>query len=704
MVRGSRLRAWALVVSLCAACGAPGQDSEAATDAEVELDRLSRALQQPSCEAAEVVWENPLSDRKAPCETLRVGDDRWIGRAPFGEDAPEALRNFCVFRFDPAPSKVSPVIAVKPLKPLKPVKPVTILRPVPVPLRPVLPQPVTPAPKTPVGKQPGAKAPQRTPDSEDLGRLHAVLRKRYGDNAPVPELDCANVAPMSTPGQQALRDKARKQLWTMAGRIAQPVDTEVLTRVAIIDTAAQPYTSLVDDTYGHGRLMGRIVEDLTCGDDGTCASEIRNYLAMPLLDVHTQDTVYGGYFGTRTQLAVALWRAIEDWTRDLATAGGPPHLVLSMSLGWDPDWLGGVGFDQGSMPVASRLVHAVLSRARCLGVASVAAAGNLSDSSSYGPTVVGAWESLPAPEQCAPYLGARHDYSALKWQNLERSKEDYTPLVYAVEGVDQYDRALANARDGATPRMVAYGLSAVTHDTRHPHTATLVGTSIAAAVVSAAAAYVWAVEPGQPVHKVLDTVYRSGVPLYGDSAPLEPDFCLETHGPCSQYEVTRTSVCASVSTAICGAPGCPGAPACKTIPQGHGASLIALDAADFANAGVVSSYAASACTGSTCASDLAQPDFCYSPWVVPQPGSEGCAGVCAYSTLTRTAYIWLHHGLAGSARYITLSDGTSYALPSGASKYSVTLPGTGVANSATLSVVHGSGAGGYTTNEPLWLY
>jgi hypothetical protein len=474
--------------------------------------------------------------------------------------------------------------------------------------------------------------------------------------------------------------------------------------VAVLDTAAQPFTSLTSDTNGHGRLMGRIVEDLTCPDAGPCAAEVRNYLAMPHLNAAAIDTVHGGHFGTRTELALAAFRAVQDWASDYAQDGAPQNLVLSMSLGWDPDWLGGLGFAPQQMPLDAKLVYAVLARARCLGVATVAAAGNVSSTTSDGPTVPGAWESLPAPSDCKRYLGMPEDLEVLRGRALVSPHDSYIPLLYAAEAVDHQDLPLSNARAGATPRLVAYGQSAVTRDTRTPHTETLAGSSVSAAIVAATAAYVWAVAPDLTVQDVFDLVHDTGVALKDGSALRAAEVCLKSAGPCERQVVTRVSVCSAVTRAVCKGFGCGAAPACTTVGAGAGASLVELDEDDFAQAGVGASVLAEECTAGGCDADLDQAASSYTPWVVPQPGSEGCAGVCAYATLARTAFVWLDGSLASQPQYITLSDGTSYRMPSGLSRYVVGLPGKGLSTSATLSVAQGSGSAGYTSHEPLWTF
>jgi hypothetical protein len=422
-----------------------------------------------------------------------------------------------------------------------------------------------------------------------------------------PERDCPIVAPVGWPYDGdaafiAMRDKFRE----MAGRASKLPAKLGDVRVAVLDTAARAFASNEQDRFAHGRVVGTIALDLSCpeGIDGpACRVGVANHLATPRISATKVDRVDGGYYGTATELAQALFAAVGAWRSD--TAQG--NLVVNLSLGWHESFGGPYGTVR-DLPAPVRAVQAMITDASCRGAVLIAAAGNAGLGT--GPLYPAGWEAKPAPtmDECRVHQG-----SGAQWRGDAPSfrSSTYRPLVYAVGGVDAADNPLANGRPGARPRLAGYGHAVTTNDSRTPFTPPMSGTSVSTAVVSGIVAAAWGYRPLLGAHQIMEVVYRSAVPL-GATA----DFCLG--GRCGSHEVRRVSLCAAVPSPIAGT--------CATVPAraGHG---LGVEKAwyeadpDFRLAGSAESTPAH--------TDL---ETSPSPWVFPQPGSVGCGGACGFST------------------------------------------------------------------------
>ena len=182
----------------------------------------------------------------------------------------------------------------------------------------------------------------------------------------------------------------------------------------------------------------------------------------------------GDRWVTSTNLFRALDAALAEWE----SAPGRSHLIVNMSLGWDPADTQGSG-------LKVKWMTQLLSRAYCEGALVIAAAGNRTGSE--GAVFPAALESLAPPDaqQCG-----RLGYS------LVGSSGSYRPLIHAVGAVDQYDQRLVLARPHGQPRLAAYGMQVVVPgQTATGFTIPQTGTSMSAAVVSGIAAAVWGARP-----------------------------------------------------------------------------------------------------------------------------------------------------------------------------------------------------------------
>lgn len=372
------------------------------------------------------------------------------------------------------------------------------------------------------------------------------------------------------PVEHAVVDLLRSTFHKQAGRVPGPAWKAAPVTVAVIDSAAHAFSDPAHDNYGHGRAMGRIIADLACVDEATCASRIHNQLALPHLTPSRLDLAHGGFFGTRGQLGEAITRAVDGWLPNAAKGG---RLVLNLSLGWDPA-------DDAKFPskLTNDVVRDALTRAACLDVLAIAAAGN-ANGFSKGPAYPGAWETLPSPgpEECALH-GIESASPTIKLFPSKTSSlravgvlapKRYAPLLYAAAAVDAVDEPLATTRPLGRPALAAYGDRVITDDPIRPpyHTLILSGTSVAAAVASGAAVALWNLSPGLGRHQVMEIVYASAEPLLDRStaAPALADFCLGG-APCGGRTVRRVSVCAAVRAV---APGVP----CDIVPAHAGSPL-----------------------------------------------------------------------------------------------------------------------------------
>jgi hypothetical protein len=462
---------------------------------------------------------------------------------------------------------------------------------------------------------PDANTPDAPPDLDKLGSLLSQWP------AQPPELDCPVVSGMSG-GADPVLDAAlwramRDTALTQVNRPPFIARSKTRVQVAVVDTAALPFDEpTLADTYGHGRLVGRLIEDLTCGEGGQrkgrCLSDIRNYLAMPWLDSNTRNDTLGGYMGRREDLVQAIEHAISDYLAALTKSTATPRLALVIAAGWDPAHGGDIKSPQELSP-ASFAVYSVLARAACLGVATLAAAGNVHGRSDSGPLLPAAWETLPTPnaEQCSRYIGFPGD-KIVAGRGLATSANGQTSLLYAFSAVDEQDHVLATARKGSEPRMVAYGLSMVTDDTRagDDHTNILTGTSFGPAVAGAALAAAWAYLPRLPPHKIIQLIHDAGMPT-GDTAEL----CF--NGLCDA--VTRISVCEAMRKSMCSAGLCGEAPAsCEVVPANAGKAPdphLFERPFDTLLSGVTTSDPLSA---------PPVPGVSEDPWIYPQPESAPC--------------------------------------------------------------------------------
>ncbi|MEM7243907.1 MAG: hypothetical protein AAF533_01110 [Acidobacteriota bacterium] len=282
----------------------------------------------------------------------------------------------------------------------------------------------------------------------------------------------------------------------------------------------------------HEESLGRLLRTLTCPGElqpgQPCVGHLSHHLALSLYRDSEgklrEDTVTGGHFGRRGDLALAIYDAVRTWRDELDRGGAEaqPHLVLLLAVGWSPIHGGepGQGLDGPSLAVRRALEHAVRHGALVIAGAGNAEAGPHATS---GPMFPGGWD---------------RDEVALPDGRV-------ASLLHAVGGVDQADRPLFNARVRGEPRLVAPGLLAIDRsmdasgraevevDGRPSPTRVLTGSSVSTYVAGAAATLLKGLLPSLSNDEIMDLLHEQSIALGRQAAVGEGD-------------VRRVSICSTL--------------------------------------------------------------------------------------------------------------------------------------------------------------
>lgn len=311
-------------------------------------------------------------------------------------------------------------------------------------------------------------------------------------------------------------------------------------RLAVLDTVAT--AEGVPDTLpagciDHGFGIAHIVRELSCGDSG-CAATLATQLALPLPESGASHETAakspcGGY-GTPGDLAAAIRAAVDGWLAKSAQPDRRSHLILNLSLGWDPkvlrEQLGAVDPDD-HLNSEELAVYDALAYAAERGALAITAAGNLLGGKlpEVGPILPAGWYAQPPAIPLLP--------------------PSAETVVWAVGGIARGGRRLANARPGSEPALVTYGDHAVVKLAPGRYTKPLTGTSVSAAVASSAAALVWHLRPELPGREVMALLASSGSDL-GRGAELYRAAVGENAGPTAPPAVHRLDLSAALGAAL----------------------------------------------------------------------------------------------------------------------------------------------------------
>ena len=372
----------------------------------------------------------------------------------------------------------------------------------------------------------------------DLAALREAIRAYPHMQIETASPDCHTAQPrgreqLKRAVQFARRDAFRLDIDWIDGAKLQASPAPASIEIAIADTVS-PQVAATGQTpaHIHGQVVGAIVTDVACPDRRpNCVDRVRHTLAMPRVDGHAApDWVEGGDKGTRGDVALAIYAAVEGWrARRLEDPHTPPRLVLNLSLGWEP---------APSELAPSQALLAALQFASCNGVLVIAASGNdpRGRVSRTGPLEPARFEMLSAPD-----AGECRDLGFMPLDELAHPVFGTSPrpLVWAVGGVDGNDLPLRDARTASMPRLVSPAIDGLAQRSDGELTRALTGSSIAAAVASGTAALVWSYVPELRAEQIIDIVYRSGW-----DTQLPADFGLD-----DAAMIRRVSVCAALARA-----------------------------------------------------------------------------------------------------------------------------------------------------------
>jgi hypothetical protein len=405
--------------------------------------------------------------------------------------------------------------------------------------------------------------------------------------------------------QAALRKVVRRQ-WGIEEleAAAFALDSEPSVDVAIVDNA--PYGS--DPTSApqaapHARVVSAAVREVACSLANTpaCPVELGSHLALPQRTATEADWKSGGYFGTRGQLAVAIWDAVMRAELE----GKGKKLVINLSVGWLSHG--------GPLDAAELAVRDAIALARCRGHLVIAAAGNRASPFDVeaGALLPGAFERehTPHPLQCRKAFALPHTID---------KPESYDPLVFAVGALDAGDRPIATTRVAGRPPLAAYGFAVPDLDGAEEAKsglAPLSGSSLAAAAVSGIAALVWALAPELSAAQVMQIVYDSGADLSVRPGAAS-DFQLPPGSHPPRNAVHRASLCNALRAVAPGLVSCP-----NRVDAYEGS----LEAMTFWSALPDAEGSARKLDRHDAFRLTEGSDSVHAPWVGPQPTSPGCS-------------------------------------------------------------------------------
>lgn len=430
--------------------------------------------------------------------------------------------------------------------------------------------------------------------------------------------DCLAVTPMATSdtAEAIVRGSVRDAFWSAAerpGSLPAPGASGTLVRVALLDSWPS-VTSLGSSRHGLG--MAGIIDDLTCDVSAAspCPVDIVPYLALNVVEMGVVDNTEGGYYGRQTRLANLIYQAVDDWQ----TLAPGSKLVMNLSLGWDSEYH---TLATGGARPSVQAVHDALEHAVCAGALVIAAAGN----SPFGPS----------PSQGLVYPAA--------WENEVGGCSAAPPLVWAVGGLDDLDEPLYNVRTGGMPVLAAPGQLGYSVEELAIGTSpagTFTGSSVGAAVATAAAAATWMYDASLTATDVMSTVAASAVAL-----PSASTSCGAGCPPVRRVSVCRSAAAVAPTAVPCSThgPGAGSMPAWTNL-ETHLLELLATKT--FPGPPLSKSLVVPGCSPVPVHEPLSVftfpgPSGCpmeefenaiLAPAVGPQPGSDPC-GVCALSVI-----------------------------------------------------------------------
>lgn len=399
------------------------------------------------------------------------------------------------------------------------------------------------------------------PTDMDLNELKDHINSLKNDSGTSVELeeDCLVYAP-----QSVTNENIKTVLQAMAAKFLSLVDAVRLdpqnppalpmnTRLAVIDTLPTTIDDPTKATNPHGYVVTSTIKAMTkAAETDVDVADIRPYLGLPVITEEEIDETHGGHWASEGHMAKAICKAVGDWRKDLEDdfANAPKRLIINLSAGRLPENLQANSCGDMSTSVSKSLVYLTLKHAACNGALTFAAAGN---ASGEGPECADGTTGLMCPaglvaqsvsaEECAEFEGEGYLGKLLIGPNQELYTDLYpikdTTFVTAVGAVDENDKPIAGTREGGLPKLVALGAFGAGGE-GDALSGPMTGTSMATSVASAAAAWIWAVNPHLSTFEVVEFLTNSGVPL--------PDVAVTVPGQEGTHP-RRVSLCQALEAA-----------------------------------------------------------------------------------------------------------------------------------------------------------
>jgi subtilisin family serine protease len=253
-----------------------------------------------------------------------------------------------------------------------------------------------------------------------------------------------------------------------------------------------------------------VLRESACGPDDPCTVEITTHAALPRFDNPATMNDGPASFGTRSDLAAAITRAVTTHLQ----GPDPARLIVNISAGWDAS----TGCTTAPLPADVQEVHQALALAHCSGALVFVATGNqrLPGVESDGPLCPARWETEPTPDPvvCQSLLTS----AGLSPRSSGRTNP--RPFLTAVSGLADDDTPMANALPHSLAQLASRSRGP-DDDPKAPH-----GTSFATARVSGLAAAIWSRRPEWSPAEVLQHLHDVGTPLalrsdFGVDAPQQ---------------------------------------------------------------------------------------------------------------------------------------------------------------------------------------
>jgi len=359
--------------------------------------------------------------------------------------------------------------------------------------------------------------------------VNAGLWMAYGPVIPVEDPVVIGPLGFAQESRAFLRDAVLQH----AGALSQLPAQQPLpfkTRIAFPDTSPEQTSGFIPGgRMDHGLILGWLARSISTsvGQNPVQAAHVTTGIALPQVDNDVEDLAQGGYFGTRGQLAEAIYRVTAAWRAKAEDATNPqPRLVVNLSVGWEPTDGCSTATGGPSLQVPARAVFDAITHADCLGAAVIAAAGNDPGKDAKGnketnptePVCPAAWAQMPAPTlaQCQTFMG-NDKYFGFMVPFKTRIAATHppaagvdNPLLFAVGGVDFGRRPIPETRTNAFPKLAAIATHASAGPAGQDLPPSITGTSVATAVVSAIAGTAWAYRPDLTAPELMNIVYATG--------------------------------------------------------------------------------------------------------------------------------------------------------------------------------------------------